>query len=56
MRLGAPGGSHSHLLPIAEGKPVTLVKEALGHAVLATTMRYTHLAKRHLKTLVEKPQ
>ena len=33
-----------------------MVKEALGHAVLATTMRYTHRAKRHLKTLVEKPQ
>ena len=29
------------------------VKEALGHADLATTMGYTHLAKEHLRALVE---
>jgi integrase len=41
---------------IAEGKPVTLVKEAVGHSALATTMHYTHLAKNHLRTLVEDDQ
>ncbi len=29
------------------------VKEAMGHADLATTMGYTHLAKEHLRALVE---
>jgi integrase len=29
-----------------------LVKEALGHADLRTTMGYTHLAKEHLRALV----
>lgn len=40
---------------IAEGRPVTLVREAVGYADLATTMRYTHLAKEHLRALVEEP-
>jgi len=38
---------------LAEGKSPVLVKEALGHADLKTTMAYTHLAKEHLRALVE---
>ena len=38
---------------LAEGKNLVHVKEALGHADLATTMGYTHLAKEHLRALVE---
>jgi integrase len=38
---------------IAEGRDVVLVKEAMGHADLRTTMGYTHLAKEHLSALVE---
>ena len=38
---------------MAEGKNPVHVKEALGHADLATTMGYTHLAKEHLRALVE---
>ncbi|HEX9580870.1 MAG TPA: tyrosine-type recombinase/integrase, partial [Gemmatimonadales bacterium] len=38
---------------LAEGKSPVLVKEALGHADLRTTMSYTHLAKEHLRALVE---
>jgi len=36
----------------AEKNPVH-VKEALGHSDLRITMRYTHLAKEHLRSLVE---
>lgn len=38
---------------LAEGKSPVLVKEALGHADLRTTMGYTHLVKEHLRALVE---
>jgi integrase len=38
---------------LAEGKSPALVKEALGHADLRTTMGYMHLAKEHLRALVE---
>jgi site-specific recombinase XerD len=38
---------------LAEGKNPVHVKEALGHADLATTMGYTHLAREHLRSLVE---
>ena len=38
---------------LAEGKNPVHVKEAMGHADLATTMGYTHLAKEHLRALVE---
>lgn len=38
---------------LAEGKSPVLVKEALGHADLRTTMGYMHLAKEHLRALVE---
>jgi integrase/recombinase XerD len=40
---------------LAEGKPVTMVKEAVGHSQLATTMLYQHLAREHLKALVDSP-
>jgi integrase len=38
---------------LAEGRSPVLVKEALGHADLRTTMSYTHLVKEHLRALVE---
>lgn len=38
---------------LAEGKNVVHVKEALGHADLATTMGYTHMVPEHLRSLVE---
>ena len=38
---------------LADGQNVVHVKEALGHADLRTTMGYTHLAKEHLRSLVE---
>jgi site-specific recombinase XerD len=38
---------------LAEGRDVVHVKEAVGHADLRTTMGYTHLAKEHLRSLVE---
>lgn len=38
---------------LAEEKSVVLVKEAVGHADLRTTMAYTHLAREHLRGLVE---
>jgi site-specific recombinase XerD len=40
---------------VAEGRDVTKVKEAVGHADLRTTMQYTHLAREHLRSLVEDP-
>jgi integrase len=40
---------------LAEGKSPVLVKEAVGHSTLAMTMRYTHLAREHLKALVDEP-
>ena len=38
---------------LAEEKSAVLVKEAVGHADLRTTMAYTHLAREHLRSLVE---
>ena len=38
---------------LAEEKSAVLVKEAVGHADLRTTMAYTHLARKHLRVLVE---
>jgi hypothetical protein len=38
---------------LADGKNPVHVKEAVGHADLQTTMGYTHLAKEHLRSLVE---
>jgi integrase len=40
---------------LAEGRDVVLVKEAMGHSDLRTTMGYTHLAKEHLSALVDAP-
>lgn len=40
---------------LAEGKPVTLVKEAMGHSTVQTTMIYQHLAREHLRALVDEP-
>jgi len=39
----------------AEGKSPVLVKEAMGHSDIRTTMGYTHLAKEHLRALVDAP-
>lgn len=59
-RARVPDGLHQHDLRhrrvttwIAEGRDVVLVKEAMGHSDLRTTMGYTHLAKEHLRALVE---
>ncbi|MBM4182899.1 MAG: site-specific integrase [Gemmatimonadetes bacterium] len=38
---------------IADGKSPALVQEAMGHSDLRTTMGYTHLSKKHLRSLVE---
>lgn len=40
---------------IAEGRSAVLIKEAMGHSDLRVTMGYTHLAKEHLRALVETP-
>ena len=37
---------------LAEGKPVAIVQEAMGHSDLRTTMGYKHLEKEHLRALV----
>jgi hypothetical protein len=38
---------------LAEGMSPVLVKEAMGHTDLSTTMDYMHLAREHLRALVE---
>lgn len=38
---------------LAEGKSAVLVREAVGHADLRTTMHYTHMVKENLRALVE---
>jgi len=40
---------------LGEGQSATLVKEAVGHADLRTTMGYTHLSREHLRALVQPP-
>ncbi len=40
---------------LADEKSAVLVKEAVGHADLRTTMAYTHLAREHLRGLVDEP-
>jgi site-specific recombinase XerD len=40
---------------LAEGKPAALVQEAMGHSDIRVTMGYTHLAKEHLRALVDSP-
>lgn len=37
----------------AEGKSPVLIMQALGHSDLRVTMRYVHLAREHLRSLVE---
>lgn len=41
---------------LAEGANPVHVKEAVGHSDLRTTMGYTHLAREHLRSLVEKQE
>ena len=41
---------------LGEGKSAVLVKEAVGHSDLRTTMAYTHLSREHLKALVNSPR
>ncbi len=41
---------------LAEGKPAALVQEAMGHATITTTMGYSHLAREHLRALVDEPE
>lgn len=59
-RAKLPAGWHLHDLRhrrvttwLAEGKDVVKVKEAVGHSDLKTTMGYTHLAREHLRALVD---
>jgi site-specific recombinase XerD len=40
---------------LAEGRSAVLVRDAMGHADLETTMNYTHLAREHLTALVDAP-
>ena len=40
---------------LAEGKSAALVREAMGHADMKTTMGYAHLAREHLRSLVDEP-
>lgn len=57
VRLGGavtPLGRRGHRRRISGD--VVLVKETLRHADLRTTMGYTHLAKEHLRALVEEEQ
>jgi site-specific recombinase XerD len=58
--VGLPGEFHQHDLRhrrvttwLAAGADVVKVKEAMGHSDLRTTMGYTHLAREHLKDLVD---
>jgi site-specific recombinase XerD len=59
---GLPDSFHRHDLRhrrvtmwLAEGASPVLVKEAMGHSDLRTTMGYTHMSKEHLKALVASP-
>ena len=59
-RAQLPEGLHQHDLRhrrvttwLAEGHDLVKVKEASGHSDIRTTMGYTHLAREHLRTLVE---
>jgi integrase len=59
-RAQLPAGFHRHDLRhrratswLPAGGDVVKVKEALGHADLRTTMGYTHLAREHLRSLVD---
>lgn len=59
-RAKVPIGLHQHDLRhrrittwLAEAKNAVHVKEAVGHSDLRTTMAYTHLAREHLRSLVD---
>lgn len=59
-RAGLPDDLHQHDLRhrrvttwLAEGRNAVHVKEAVGHADLRTTMDYTHLAREHLRSLID---
>jgi site-specific recombinase XerD len=61
-RAGLPDELHQHDLRhrsvttlLAQGKDVVKVKEMHGHSSLSTTMGYTHLAREHLRDLVDPP-
>jgi site-specific recombinase XerD len=41
---------------LAKDKNPVYVKEVMGHSDLQTTMGYTHLAKEHLRSLIEEPE
>ena len=40
---------------LAKGKSPVLVQEAMGHSTIQVTMGYTHLARTHLRTLIDEP-
>jgi integrase len=53
-RLRAHDIRHSFITrKLADGVPVQLVSKYVGHADLATTMKYTHLVPEHLRAVVE---
>jgi integrase len=61
-RAGTPEGWRLHDLRhrrvttwLAAGKNPVHVKEAMGHSTIQVTMGYTHLAREHLRSLVEAP-
>ena len=41
---------------LGEGKSPVHVKEAMGHSTIQVTMGYTHLAREHLRSLVDEPR
>lgn len=60
---GVPADLHQHDLRhrrattwLADGQSPVLVQNALGHADIQTTMRYTHLVDRDLLALVAEPE
>ena len=62
-KAGIPDAFHRHDLRhrrvttwLANGANPVHVKEAMGHSDLRTTMGYTHLAKEHLRALVDGPK
>jgi len=59
-RANLPGELHQHDLRhrrvttwLADEKSPVMVQAAMGHADIATTMRYQHLAREHLRALVD---
>lgn len=61
-RAKLPADLHQHDLRhrrvttwLAEGRDLMLVKEAMGHSTVKVTEGYTHLAREHLRRLVDEP-